>query len=219
MILPLTQNQQVSPASFERKQFFENVKATEKSAYSNLKKASKRSLKRRVRFSTSDNTVQETLSRSDFTAEEMTQTWYTDEEFTTLRKSTLEEGTRVRKEEADRLQALIETFETSHKLSSKIADETTLVAVQQNLDMTKAGLTQWVVHHGETHLRGLEKFSSLTIRKARLDTREDNSQIVFDSTLRDAASLSTRYQEMSQPARIFARMMGICDQMAAAAEN
>ena len=179
----------------------------------------KKSLKR-VRFSNEDNKFQETLSLEDYTPQELLQTWYSEEEFMAIRTSALNVGKQVRTDASDRLQALIETFKAAQKLSSKINDEETLVAVQKNLDLSRAGLMQWVEDHQEAkkNLRGLEKFASLTIRKARQETREENSQIVFDSTIRTASSLSTRYQELSQPARIFARMMGLCDEMAAAAE-
>jgi len=176
-----------------------------------------------------------TTQHSDVTTEEL---WFTPYDFQRFNKTVQQEAKTVRLAEEDLLQG----FDQSHAIAIHLAesvkknahDERLSRKVFNRLDMRHSGLAIWCCTSHD--VRGLEKFASKQLRNSKHfvrkelkkavlwnDVDEDDPQPFHQRDLarrlRPIDPSSERLAQISQgitrESRLFARMMGLADELAA----
>lgn len=166
-------------------------------------------------------------SHSDASVSEL---WFTQFDFQRFLKTAQQEAKTIRIGDDEEY---LTGVDQSHSIAIRLAesvnknirDETLVNRIFKRLDMKNTGLAKWCL---ETPHRGLERIASKQLRHAKHYIRREVKNIIFpkveDATTsgRSAWSKTTTPEQLAyalqvqtKEARLFARMVGLADELAA----
>lgn len=160
--------------------------------------------------------------------------WFTQLDFQRFVKTAQQEARTIRLAEEE----LLKGVEQSHAIAIRLAesvnknaqDERLSMKVYNRLDMRNSGLADWCL---EPECRGLERLASKQLRHAKHYIRKELRSLVLCKEDEDggtnwitssrsalkqqsgADQLAVQYQTVARESRLFARMMGLADELAA----
>ncbi len=192
-----------------------------------LLKRSKRRL-RNVSFASSEERVYD--APESHCEASISDLWFTNFDFQRFLKTAQQEAKTIRiGDDEDYLTGVDQSHSIAIRLAESvnknIRDETLLNRIFKRLDMKNTGLAKWCL---ETQHRGLERIASKQLRHAKHFIRRELKNIIRyeedDTTMssgravfskKSPEELAHALQLQTKEARLFARMMGLADELAA----
>lgn len=138
--------------------------------------------------------------------------WFSSQDFERFMKQAQQDSRTLKLTDEEYVDGLKETLDIAVEMSEDIelVDE-----IIQNLSVKSSGIADWCV---DTPYRGLEKFCSRKVRTFRRQIRENLADtIVVDSKGMTAERIGARSAKRSRQSRLYARMLGLADELAAEA--